>query len=299
MACRLVLVSILWAVCFPLISVGLSSSPHLTFSAMRAVLAGMALLAIGAALRRPFPPSAAAWGWLTLVGLGSTTLAFLGMVHAAEFVGPGIATVIANTQPLLAAVLAHAFLGERLSNRGYTGLILGFLGIAIIAAPQLLSAGERSYAVGIAYIALTALGMTIGNVIMKRLAGGVDPIVAMGLQLLLGGAPLMFAALAIEDPTSIQWSLRFALVLTSLALLGTALPIWLWFSVLETMELSRANAYTFLVPLFGVGIGVVFFGEQLGWFATAGAGLAVLGTALAQATSKNMRSKTHLRDIRN
>ena len=83
------------------------------------------------------------------------------------------------------------------------------------------------------------------------------------------------------------------------ALLGTALPIWLWFSVLETMELSRANAYTFLVPLFGLGIGLVFFGEQLGWFATGGAGLAVLGTALAQTTSKNVRSKTYLRNIRN
>ncbi|MBI3041717.1 MAG: DMT family transporter [Betaproteobacteria bacterium] len=105
---RLILVMILWAACFPLITVGLASAPHLTFAALRAILAGTALVALGVILRRPLPSGPAAWGWITAIGLGATTLGFLGMVHAAEFVAPGMATVIANTQPLIAAAVAYA-----------------------------------------------------------------------------------------------------------------------------------------------------------------------------------------------
>lgn len=288
-AFRLTLVMLLWAACFPLITVGLASAPHLTFAAIRAILAGAALVALGVILRRPLPSAPAAWGWIALIGLGTTTLGFLGMVHAAEFVAPGMATVIANTQPLLAAAIAYAFLGEQLGSRGYAGLALGFAGIALIAAPRFLATGQDGYYIGIAYILLATLGITLGNVIMKRVAGSMDPVMAMGLQLLLGAVPLALAALVIEEPSSVRWSTEFALVLASLALAGTALPFWLWFSVLEKTELSRANAYTFLVPLFGLAIGLAFFDEAIDAFAAAGAALAVFGTWWAQAAATSRR----------
>jgi drug/metabolite transporter (DMT)-like permease len=44
------------------------------------------------------------------------------MFHAAEFVSPGLATVIANGQPLLAAILADAVLGEKIKAMGKVGL---------------------------------------------------------------------------------------------------------------------------------------------------------------------------------
>ena len=47
-AVQLVTIMVLWAACFPLITLGLSSSPHLTFAAMRSGLAGAALVIGGA-----------------------------------------------------------------------------------------------------------------------------------------------------------------------------------------------------------------------------------------------------------
>ena len=119
-----------------------------------------------------------------------------------------------------------------------------------------------------------------------------DAIIAMGLQLLLGGVPLAFAAWAWEDPASVQWSAEFILLLSSLALLGTALPYWLWTSVLENAELSRANAYTFVVPMLGLAMGIIFFDERLGALATAGAALATLGVWLAQTTAQPGRRES-------
>ena len=122
----LVAAMVLWAACFPLLAVGLDLAPHLAFAAMRAALAGLGLLVLGAVLRRRVPRGGRVWGLILLVALGSTTLGFLGMFHAAEFLSPGIATVIANAQPLLAVILARAFLGERLEAMGKTGLAAGF-----------------------------------------------------------------------------------------------------------------------------------------------------------------------------
>src|SRR3546814_19011216 len=108
---------------------------------MRAALAVLCLVSFGAVFNRPVPRGARSWGLIALVGLGATSLGFLGMFHAAEFVSPGLATVIANAQPLVAAVLAHMFLGERLMLPGQVGLMAGLAGIADIAWPGL-AAGE-------------------------------------------------------------------------------------------------------------------------------------------------------------
>src|SRR3546814_18731059 len=111
-------------------TIGLDLAPHLAFAAIRATLAGLCLIALGAFFHRPLPRDTRSWVLVVVVGLGATSLGFLGMFHAAEFVSPGLATVIANAQPLVAAVLAHMFLGARLMLLGKGGLMDGLGGLA-------------------------------------------------------------------------------------------------------------------------------------------------------------------------
>lgn len=214
------------------------------------------------------------------VGLGATSLGFLGMFHAAEFVSPGLATVIANTQPLLAAVLAAFWLGEKLSLLGSSGLIAGFAGIVLIALPDFLGGGNENYAIGVFYIILAAAGVTLSNVMIKSVAGKVDSLSAMGLQMLLGSIPLVIAALITEEPATINWTLAFIASLLVLALAGSALVYWLWFSALETVPLNRANAFSFLIPVFGLSLGIVVYGERLSLLQTVGIVLIFLGIAM-------------------
>ncbi len=277
---QVMLVMLLWAACFPLITAGLDLAPHLTFAAMRAILAGLTLTVLALALRRPLPKDLTHWGMLAVVGLGATTLGFLGMFHAAEFVSPGIATVIANTQPLLAAMLGAMILSERLTIWGTAGMVLGFVGILSIAAPEFLAPGRENYIFGVAYIILAALGITVSNVVIKRIAGKVDPFMAMGLQMLIGSVPLVLAAFMTEEPATVRWSFTFISVLLSLSLFGTALVYTLWFSVLEKTPLNRANAFSFLIPIFGLTIGALFFDETLAWSQLAGIGLVIVGVGL-------------------
>ncbi|KAA2312216.1 DMT family transporter [Pseudooceanicola sediminis] len=277
---KIVAAMLLWAACYPLITVGIKLAPHLSFATLRAVIAGLALVGLAYLLRRPLPRGAGVWAALCMMGIGATTLGFLGMFHAAEFVSPGIATVIANTQPLLAAGLAGIVLGERLQSVGKAGLFIGFLGIIVIAAPQLFSGGQDSYILGIAYIVLAALGVTVSNVMIKKIAGKTDPLMAMGLQLLIGSVPLAIIAGMTEDPFAIQWCFTFIFVLLALALFGSALVYVLWMSVLTVVPLNQANAFSFLVPIFGLTMGVLFYGEAIGWLKMTGIFLAIIGVVL-------------------
>ncbi len=275
----IIVVMLLWASCYPLITLGIEYAPHLTFAAMRAVIAGLALILLAYLLKRPLPRRVSDWCAVMLIGFGATSLGFLGMFHAADLVSPGTATVITNTQPLLAAILASIVLKEKLSGRATVGLIFGFLGILIIASPHFFGEERDSFAIGLAYIILAALGITISNVFIKKISGNVDLFMAMGFQMLFGSVPLIIGALITEEPGEVQWSYTFIAILLVLSLFGTALVYLLWFSVLKKVPLSRANAFSFLVPVFGLTIGVLFYSEILSWLQLAGVIVTIIGVS--------------------
>ena len=178
----LVLVAFLWALCFPLISLGLESAPPLTFAGLRAVIAGVVLVVIAFLLRRPLPRGGRIWSGLVLVGLSATSLGFFGMFIGGGRVDPGLATVIENTQPLIASVLAWIILGEALGPGRRLGLALGFTGILLIALPRLLNLEGVGSPIGIVYLLGGACGVALGNVLLKCLAGRADPLMVVGFS---------------------------------------------------------------------------------------------------------------------
>jgi len=284
---KILIAMLLWAACFPLLTIGIIYAPHLAFATLRALLAGLALVGLALALGRPNPRGLRNWITLAFIGFCATSLGYLGMFHAAEFVSPGIATVIASSQPLLAAGLAGAVLGERLTLRGKIGMSVGFCGIIVIAAPGLLVSGQENYLLGIGYIVLAALGITVSNVMLKKVAASVDPLMTIGWQFLIGAVPLAIASAIMEDFTAIQWSLTFVGILATLSLFGSALVYVIWLSVLSKVALNRANAFSFLVPVFGLTIGMLFYDETIGVAAILGIGLALLGVGLVSSQSRD------------
>ena len=290
---QIIIVMFLWAICFPLIVLGLPHAPHITFAAMRALLAGASLLIPAMIMKRSQPRNLRDWFMLSAIGLGATTLGFFGMFHASEFVSPGIATVIANTQPLMAAILAAVILKEYLDGRGKAGLLLAFSGIVVLALPSLLLNAGNTYALGIFYIILGALGITVSNVLIRHMAGRIDALSAMGWQLVIGSLFLAVIAFLTEDMSAVTWNMPFILSLLGLALPGTALAYWLWYRVLGQVELNRANAFSFLVPIFGLAMGVIFYQESFGLLTAAGIGLTILGIFLV-----NWPGRRNISDMR-
>jgi drug/metabolite transporter (DMT)-like permease len=272
----LVLVAFLWALCFPLINIGLSSAPPLKFAGLRALIAGVTVLLLAFGMRQALPRGWRVWLLLAVVAFGATTLGFFGMFIGGARVAPGLATVIENTQPLIATTLAWLVLGESLGQRRRVGLLLGFGGILVISLPRFLDTAASSGS-GIAILLVSAIGVALANVTLKSLAGKVDVLMAVGWQLLLGSVPLLVAGLLFEQQQAVHWDGMFLFVLLILSLLGTAAASVLWFFLLRRAALGRLNTFMFLTPVFGLLLSLVLFGERFNAWEIAGTALVLSG----------------------
>jgi drug/metabolite transporter (DMT)-like permease len=276
-----VLIMLLWALCYPVISIGLAFAPPLWFAGLRALIAGGILIAVGAVLRRPWPRGWKTWVALAAVGLTGTTLGFSGMFLGGGLVSPGLATVISNAQPIIAALMASVAFGESLKGMSAIAILAGFTGIALISVPSFTTGSESVTAQGAGLVLLAALGVATGNVLMKKLAGQVDAFILMGAQLVIGAVPLLVLAAVFESGNEIDWSAQFFGALLVLAVLGTAFANLLWFQLLDHIELNKLNTFTFLTPIFALAIGAGFFGERLTAVEMGGTGLVILALILS------------------
>lgn len=281
-----VIVALLWALCYPLITTAVRYAPPLHIGALRAALAGVLLIVVGVVLRRP-NPRGREWFAVTAIGVCSTGLGFAGMFLAGGRIGPGLASVIANTQPLLAAMLGYFVLGEKLEGRQAAGMIVAFIGIGLVAAPALSgpdNTGATSLA-GIAFVLMGAIGVATGNVVMKRFALRLDPIMATGWQLLVGSL-LLFGVVALRgSPVSIEWTGPLLLALNGLAIPGTAIAFVLWFALIRRAPLNALNVFSFLTPVFALAIGAGLYGERFGIWEIAGSSVVVGGAWIAAQTT--------------
>jgi len=184
------------------------------------------------------------------------------MFYAGGILSPGLATVITNTQPLIAAVLGWYVLKERLTRGAMLGLLLGFSGIVVISIGSLSIQNEELFK-GIGYILIASTGIAVSNIILKRLSSKVDNLYAMGWQLLLGAFPLGIMSLYAEETGDFRMSSDLVVSLLVLSLFGTSLAFVLWFWLLERVPLYRANAYSFLTPILGLAIGYLYYSEIL------------------------------------
>ncbi|MEQ9363279.1 MAG: DMT family transporter [Leptospirales bacterium] len=263
-----VLVAFLWALCFPLITFGLSGAPPLLFGGLRACLAGLFLLLLSlrgeGALNVAREFTFREWGLLILTGLSFTALGFAGMFLAGGKIGPGLATVLANLQPLMAAVLAHFLINEKLSAARITGLGVAFAGILFIAGPAFFENDSSDGVEGVLFLLMGAVGTAAGNIGLKRVSGFAPPLFAAGFQFLFGGLTLLSASSVLEPNASIDWSLNFTFSLFVLSFLGTALATVLWLQLLARNPLNRVNLFSYLAPIFAMMIGVAFFAERPG-----------------------------------
>ncbi len=281
------LVTLAWALCFPLIELGHRAAPPLWFAAIRSLIAGLSIILPLLFFNRSWLSDTKVWKYSFYVALTYTVIGFGGMFLADGRVPSGIATVLANTQPLLAAILAYFFLNERLSPKNILGLLISFLGIVVLASKTLSSATINDGFVGILFILMGALGTGAGNVFMKKSSNECDPISLIGLQFLVGFVILYPISHLFESHIAIDWHPSFFWSLFVLAIPGTSLATTLWIFLLKKVQLSTLNVFTFLTPVFGLIIGFMFFNEQYSYVDFGGILLTLIGIYFATLAPAN------------
>ncbi|MHB8273195.1 MAG: DMT family transporter [Dermatophilaceae bacterium] len=281
---RMLWVTSVWGACFVAIELGLRDAPVLWFAALRAVVAGLALLAVASVQHRPAPTGVRAWGLITVLGLVNVTVGFAAMFGGVAGLATGTAAVLANAQPLLILLPAWWLYGEAVSRRTGGALVAGFAGLALVAVPG----GGGS---GALLSLLAALAITGGTLLARRL-GGLDVIVASGWHFVIGGAVLAMVAAAVEGAPVIAWTPRFVAVLVFLSVAGSAAAFVAWFTETLHSRLDVLSAWTFLTPVFGIVLAAVMLGERPSGWTAAGltAVLAAMGVVLRPGPRRDTRS---------
>lgn len=273
-------VAFIYATCFIAIKAGLSSAPPFLFAGLRAEIAGVALLSLAAVLHRATLPERRQWPGLVALALTSTTIAFAAMFLSPGRTSVGIASVLGNLQPFIVVLLAAFVLDERLSPAKAVALAFGLVGATLVTIPTITAADGDRFAG-----ALLALGasvsLALGNVVLKRIGIAGHVLTLTAWQLVLGGIPLFVLAALVERDTPVNWSLTFVAILLGLALAGTALPYLVWNALAQEEEIGRLTLFLFLVPVFGVLLAALAFGERLAPLQLAGLVAVAAGTLVA------------------
>lgn len=255
---RMLGITFAWGTCFLFIRWGLRDAPIVWFAALRALLAGAVLLAVTRIQRRPTPRGYSAWALITVLAAVNVTLAFVAMFAGVTGLATGTASVLANAQPLLILLPAWWFYGERLSASTTVALVVGFAGLVVVALP---GGGGRG-----ALLSLGAAAAITAGTLLARQLGDLDVIAASGWHFLIGGLGLAVWASAVEGSPEIAWTPRFVAALLFVSLVGTAAAFVAWFTEAKRSRFDALTAWTFLVPVLGIGLAAAVLGERpAGW----------------------------------
>jgi drug/metabolite transporter (DMT)-like permease len=212
------------------------------------------------------------------IGLINSAVPFVMFAYAVMHISTGLSAILNATAPLFGALIAWLWLKDRLTVARVLGLVIGFAGVALLAADKAsFKPGGGGWAVLACLVATLCYGYSAS--FTKRHLGGVHPLaIASGSQF---GATLGLALPTIwwwpaHNPGWAPW-----LSLLMLGVLCSGVAYILYFRLIAQLGPARAITVTFLVPVFAVLYGTTLLDEDLtAWMLGCGA-VVVLGTALS------------------
>jgi drug/metabolite transporter (DMT)-like permease len=243
------------------------------------------LIAIARLVSRPraapayAPVNLAAIGWFSLVGIAFTALPFVLYASAARNTASAVLAICNGGTPIFTALVAHVVTrDDRLTPRRAVGVAMGFVGLLVLVAPELLH-GVTASAAALAYAIVGAL-LYAGSGICTRLAPRISPLASTFIILASGGAAALACA-ALTTPFPTAPSAESLTAMAVLAIIPTALAFVLWVWLVQRAGAVFGSLTNYVMPLWAAGLGIVFLGENIGWQAFLAMVLIVGGVAVA------------------
>jgi len=265
--------------------------PHTTplfMAGIRLLPAGILILIAARLLGKSQPQGWHAWLWIALFGLVDGTLFQGFLAEGLVRTDAGLGSVMIDSQPIAVALMARLLFGEVVGVWGWLGLCFGVVGISFLGLPQewiwgLLQGNGAAIEVGEDLLQqlfqngqwlmlLAALSMAIGTVLVRYVSKHVDPVIATGWHMILGGVPLFVGSALVESQQWTNLNGTDWLALSYSTVFGSAISYGLFFYFAASGNLTSLISLTFLTPIFALLFGNLFLGEvldSLQWFGVA------------------------------
>lgn len=274
---------LVWGSTYLGIRVAVETLPPFAMAAGRFLLAGGALAAWIAATRG-LRPTARQWRDNAIVGT-FLLLGGNGLVAWAEQVIPsGIAALVVGLQPLMMVLTEWAWPGGHRPTRAtVAGLLVGFAGVAWLAAPWESAAAGGFDRTGVLVLVAASAFWAIGSIYGRHVRTPAEPFTASALQMLGGGGALTVAALLHGDfahlsPATVSthsW-LAFAYLTVVGSLVGFSTFVYL----MKHSVPARVATYAYVNPIVAVILGWLILGEPITTRTLAAAAAIVVSVAL-------------------
>jgi drug/metabolite transporter (DMT)-like permease len=214
------------------------------------------------------------WPRFALIGALNSAIPFALFAWGAERAPAGIGAIANSMTALFAALVAFVVFGERIGTRRVIALVVGFIGVVVLASGRV--AGENVTGAAIAGAAGSLCYGFALNLTRHWLAD-LPPVV--GVAGTLSCATVMAAPFAIATWPATPIPVASWIAATLLGVLCTGIAYWLFFRLIQRVGAPRASTTTYLVPIFGVAWGWLLLNEQPTWTMIASAAL-ILGSVI-------------------
>ena len=295
-ATEFILLAALWGASFLFMRLGTLEFGPLPTAGLRVAIASLALLPVMLS-RGLWPQLRQHWKPVMICGLINSAIPFALFSFALLSISTGLSSILNATVPLFGALVAWLWLGDKPGASRTVGLVIGFIGVALLASGKASFKPDASGAVtalGILACLLATISYAVAASFTRRYLSGLNSLmVATGSQI--------GAALGLALPTLLMWpaqapSLKAWGALLALGTLCTAVAYVLFFRLIERLGPARAITVTFTIPVFAVFYGVTLLGETVTtWMLFCGV-IVLCGTALATGWSSCRSTTDYLFD---
>jgi len=235
-------------------------------------------------LSRRLPRGRRLWLFFVLIALVGNLLPFSLITWGQRSIDSGLAGILMAVMPLATLALGHLFVpGERLTPYRVGGFLLGFAGVVVLIGPEALLAIGGDHGPLLPMLAVLCGALCYGvSAILARLRPTSDAVSTAAAVTALAALMSLPAGIGAGGVPVMALSGPVVGALLFLGVLSTAVALIVYFRLIQTAGPSFTSQLNYLIPLWAVGIGVLFLGEQPSFAHLAALGMILGGILLSR-----------------
>jgi drug/metabolite transporter (DMT)-like permease len=259
----LVLLTLVWGVNWPVMKLGVTDYPPLTFRALSIWLGLPVLGAVLLVMKVPFSVERRDWPQLLWLAATNMFVWHACIILAVRTLSSGRAAILGYTMPIFSALIGALLFSASLSRRGWLGVSAAALGVALLLWHEFTQLAGRP--VGVALALVAAAVWALGTQLLRRTT--IDrPTLTLSFWMTALTAVVMTAlSILFERP---QWAwpnpaAGGAILFNAVLIFGFAHAAW--FYLARGLPPVASTLSVMFIPVVGVFSGAVWLKEAVHW----------------------------------
>jgi drug/metabolite transporter (DMT)-like permease len=259
----LVLLTAIWGINWPVMKLGVTGFPALTFRAM-SIWLGVPVLALGLlVLKVPFRVPRRHWPELLWLAATNMFIWHACIILAVTTLSSGRAAILGYTMPIFSAVIGALLFSAALSRRGWLGVSAAALGVSLLLWHEF--TGLAGHPLGVALALVAAATWALGTQLLRRTRMDVPTLTLSFWMTVLTAVVMSVLSVLFERPdwkapSTAVWS---AILFNAVLIFGFAHAAW--FYLARALPPMASTLSVMFIPVVGVFTGAWWLGELLHW----------------------------------